>query len=179
MKISCLKVGGRTIKTVVAVFLCLMTGIIRKSDTAFYAAIAAVLCVQRTSKDSIHEAFNREMATVIGGMWGMLVLLFERNIWCIPYEAIRYLFLSVLLFPIINFSVLIKREKGTFLMCVVFLCITVTHGNDESPLSFGAARILDTTIGIVIALIINQFPIHRILTKGKRVLCRLRNHGAF
>ena len=168
MKISCLKVGGRTIKTVVAVFLCLLTGTIRKSDTAFYAAIAAVLCVQSTSKDSIHEAFNREAATVIGGIWGMLVLLFERNVWCIPCEAMRYLFLSVLLFPIINFSVLIKREKGTFLMCVVFLCITVTHGNDESPLSFGAARILDTTIGIVIALIINQFPIHRILAKGEQ-----------
>ena len=167
MKISCLKVGGRTIKTVVAVFLCLLTGTIRKSDTAFYAAIAAVLCVQRTSKDSFREAFNREMATVIGGIWGMLVLLFERNVWCIPYEAIRYLFLSVLLIPIINFSVLIKREKGTFLMCVVFLCITVTHGNDESQLSFGIARILDTTIGIVIALIINQLPIRR--AKGRRI----------
>ena len=91
MKISCLKVGGRTIKTVVAVFLCLQTGIIRKSDTAFYAAIAAVLCVQRTSKDSFREAFNREMATVIGGMWGMLVLLFERNIWCIPSVSYTHL----------------------------------------------------------------------------------------
>ena len=80
-------------------------------------------------------------------IWGMLVLLIERNVWCIPYEVLRYLFLSVLLIPIINFSVFIKREKGTFLMCVVFLCITVTHGNDESPLSFGVARILDTTIG--------------------------------
>ena len=54
-----------------------------------------------------------------------------------------------------------KTGKGTFLMCVVFLCITVTHGNDESPLSFGGAQILDTMVGIVIALIINQFPIHR------------------
>ena len=121
MKIGCLKVGGRTIKTVVAVFLCLLTGTIRKSDTAFYAAIAAVLCVQRTSKDSIHEAFNREMATVIGGMWGMLVLLFERNIWCIPYEAIRYLFLSVFLIPNINFSVLINGKKGRS-SCVLFFC---------------------------------------------------------
>ena len=64
MKINCLKVGGRTIKTVVAVFLCLLTGTIRKSDTAFYAAIAAVLCVQRTSKDSIREAFNREVVVI-------------------------------------------------------------------------------------------------------------------
>ena len=167
MKISCLRVGGRTVKTVLAVYLCLLIGIVRKSDTAFYAAIAAVLCVQRTSKDSIREAFNREVATVIGGIWGMLVLLFERYFWCSPCEVLRYLFLSVILIPIINFSVLIKRERGTFLMCVVFLCITVTHGNDESPLSFGIARILDTTIGIVIALIINQFPIRR--AKGRRI----------
>ena len=167
MKISCLRVGGRTVKTVLAVYLCLLIGIVRKSDTAFYAAIAAVLCVQRTSNDSFREAFNREEATVIGGIWGMLVLLFERYFWCSPCEVLRYLFLSVILIPIINFSVLIKRERGTFLMCVVFLCITVTHGNDESQLSFGIARILDTTIGIVIALLINQLPIRR--AKGRRI----------
>ena len=40
-------------------------------------------------------------------------------------------------------------------MCVVFLCITVTHGNDGNPLAFGMARIIDTTVGIVIALVIN------------------------
>lgn len=44
-------------------------------------------------------------------------------------------------------------------MCVVFLCITVTHGSDESPLAFGLNRIADTTVGIVIALIINQIPV--------------------
>ena len=161
MKISGLKVGGRTLKTVVAVFLCLLTGIVRKSDTAFYAAIAAVLCVQRTSEDSFREAFNREVATVIGGICGMFVLVFERNIFCVPYEVLRCLLLSILLIPIINFSVLIKQEKGTFLMCVVFLCITVTHGNDGNPLDFGMARIIDTTVGIVIALVINQFPFCR------------------
>lgn len=161
MKISGLKVGGRTLKTVVAVFLCLLTGIVRKSDTAFYAAIAAVLCVQRTSEDSFREAFNREVATVIGGICGMLVLVFERNIYCVTYEVLRCLLLSVLLIPIINLSVLIKQEKGTFLMCVVFLCITVTHGNDGNPLAFGMARIIDTTVGIVIALVINQFSLCR------------------
>lgn len=161
MKISGLKVGGRTLKTVVAVFLCLLTGIVRKSDTAFYAAIAAVLCVQRTSEDSFREAFNREVATVIGGICGMLVLVFERNIYCVTYEVLRCLLLSVLLIPIINLSVLIKQEKGTFLMCVVFLSITVTHGNDGNPLAFGMARIIDTTVGIVIALVINQFSLCR------------------
>ena len=112
MKISCLKVGGRTIKTVVAVFLCLLTGTIRKSDTAFYAAIAAMLCIQRTAEDSLREAFNRELATVIGGAFGIMVMVFEKNVYRIPCEIVRYFLLSVLLIPIIKFSVLIKREKG-------------------------------------------------------------------
>ena len=137
MKISCLKVGGRTIKTVVAVFLCLMAGTIKKSDTAFYAAIAAVLCVQRTSKDSFREAFNREVATVIGGAFGIMVVVFEKNVYRIPCEVLRYFLLSVLLIPIIKFSVLIKREKGTFLMYVVFLCIADTqlqsHAHGPKP----------------------------------------------
>ena len=156
MKISPLRVGGRTIKTVAAVFLCFLVDTARNSNTAFYAAIAAILCIQRTPKDSWRVALNREIATIIGGVWGMSILLIEKNIYSIPCEILRYLCLSVLLIPLINFSVLIKQEKGTFLMCVVFLCITVTHGNDESPLAFGLNRITDTTVGIIIALILNQ-----------------------
>ena len=161
MKISLLKVGGRTIKTVIAVFLCFLVDTARNSNTAFYAAIAAILCIQRTPKDSLREALNREIATIIDGVWGMTVLLVEKNIYLIPCEILRYSFLSILLIPLINFSVLIKQEKGTFLMCVVFLCITVRHGGDENPLLFGVNRIIDTTIGIMIALIMNQVPLEK------------------
>ncbi|MEY8326848.1 FUSC family protein [Lachnospiraceae bacterium 54-11] len=53
----------------------------KKIRHGIYAAIAAMLCIQRTAEDSLREAFNREVATVIGGIWGMLVLLIERNGW--------------------------------------------------------------------------------------------------
>lgn len=58
MKISLLKVGGRTIKTVIAVFLCFLVDTVRTANTAFYAAIAASLCIQRTPKDN-SNAWNR------------------------------------------------------------------------------------------------------------------------
>ena len=45
MKINPLKAGGRTIKTVIAVFLCCLVDTVRNSNTAFYAAIAAILCI--------------------------------------------------------------------------------------------------------------------------------------
>ena len=158
MKTNFWRVGGRTGKTVIAVFACFLIDTVRKNGIPFYAAIAAILCVQHNFKDSLNAALTREIATVIGGIFGAIILFLERNFYCIPNGLLRYLFLSILLIPIINFSVWIKQEKGTFLMCVVFLCVTTTHGNDESPLAFAIDRIIDTTIGIFIALFINQFP---------------------
>ena len=155
MKTNFVRVGGRTGKTVIAVFSCFLIDTLRENGIPFYAAIAAILCIQHNLKDSLNAALTREIATVIGGIFGMVILSFEKNIYRIPNDLLRYLFLSFLLIPIINFSVLIKQEKGTFLMCVVFLCITATHGNDESPLAFAIDRIIDTTIGIVVALLIN------------------------
>lgn len=85
----------------------------------------------------------------------MMFLLFERYIFPISIELLRYATLSLLLIPVIKFSLLIRQEKGTFLMCVVFQCVTVTHEGDISLVSFAINRILDTTIGIVVAVTVN------------------------
>lgn len=155
MKPYPIKVGGRIWKTVIAVYLCFLIDTIRNTGTPFYAAIAAILCIQRNQHDSIKQAKNREIATIIGGIYGMMFLLFERYIFPISIELLRYATLSLLLIPVIKFSLLIRQEKGTFLMCVVFLCVTVTHEGDISPVSFTINRILDTTIGIVVAVAVN------------------------
>lgn len=110
-------------------------------------------------KDSFKAAKNREIATIIGGIWGMSFLLFEKNIYYIQSDLLRHLVLSLMLIPIIKLSVWFKQTQGTFLMCVVFLCITVTHGNDVSPVQFALNRIIDTTIGICTALLVNCLPL--------------------
>ncbi|MDD3417168.1 MAG: aromatic acid exporter family protein [Lachnospiraceae bacterium] len=46
------KIGGRIVKTVIAVFLCFLVDTIRTSGAPFYAAIAAILCIQRNPKGS-------------------------------------------------------------------------------------------------------------------------------
>lgn len=76
-------------------------------------------------------------------------------------ELLRYAVLSLMLIPIIKFSLWLHQEKGTFLMCVVFLCITLTHKGDISPVSFAISRIVDTTIGIIVALIINTISLQK------------------
>lgn len=75
-----MKIGLRTLKTVLAVWVCFLIDDIRKAGVPFYAAIAAVLCVQHNRKDSFRVAKNREIATIIGGICGMGFLLFEKSI---------------------------------------------------------------------------------------------------
>ena len=64
-------IGMRTIKTVTAVYLCFVIDNFRSGGVPFYAAIAAVLCVQKDIHSSIKAAKNREIATLIGGLFGM------------------------------------------------------------------------------------------------------------
>lgn len=63
-----MKIGLRTLKTVLAVWVCFLIGDIRQAGVPFYAAIAAILCVQHNMKDSFRVAKNREIATIIGGI---------------------------------------------------------------------------------------------------------------
>ena len=121
MKSKPVKVGLRTIKTVLSVFLCFLIDSLRASSVPFYAVIASILCIQPDMENSLSVAKNRELSTIIGGILGMLFLLMERIFLPIQPEILRELTLSILLIPIINLSVLLKQKKGTFLTCVVFL----------------------------------------------------------
>ena len=91
----------------------------------------------------------------------MCFLIVERMFRPISSEIIRELILSITLMPIIYLSVVLKQQKGTFLMCVVFLCVTVTHNTDTSPLAFAINRIVDTSLGISVSLIVNSIPIKK------------------
>lgn len=142
------KIGLRIIKTVIAVFLCFLLDSFRASSVPFYAAIAAILCMQPNMKNSLNTAKNREFATITGGLCGAIFLFVERIFFTIQPELLRDLVLSLMLIPIIRFSLIIKMKNETFLMCVVFLCITVTHEKDINPFTFALNRIIDTSLGL-------------------------------
>lgn len=160
------KVGLRIIKTVIAVFLCFLLDFFRASSVPFYAAIAAILCMQQDMENSLKKAKNRELATIIGGVCGALFLLCERVFFHIQPELLRDLILSLMLIPLIRFSLIIKMKDETFLICVVFLCITVTHETDTIPFSFAINRIIDTSLGALISLAVNNISFQFLKAKS-------------
>lgn len=149
-----LHIGLRMVKTAVAVFICAIIGYWR-GQVPFYSMIAAVICMQASTDESFMMAIDRTIATLIGGLIGLGVLLLLQ---AIPVQALTplyYLVVCIMLIPVILVTVLIKKPSITYLTCVVFLSVTVTHISNETPAAFAFQRVADTLIGIAVALVIN------------------------
>ncbi len=154
----------RIIKSALAVFLCLMLNLFRSGEgIVFYSCIAAVLCIQKDVSSSTTVACNRLIGTLHGGLIGLLGLLVIQNTAIKEMEVLRYLFISVMIVVVIYTTLLIKQGQVSYFACVVFLSICVSHGLDENPFLFAWNRILDTCIGILVALFVNRMalPFHR------------------
>lgn len=101
-------IGMRIIKSAVAVFLCFGVYLLRGQGMPFYSAIAAVLCMQPYVSNSIKVALNRTVGTLIGGVFGMVVLLFEQS--CLPRDlpVLQYTVISLVIIPLIYVTLLVK-----------------------------------------------------------------------
>lgn len=147
-------IGMRVIKTVIAVYSCFLISFIR-NGIPFYSAIAAILCMQNNHSNSFQAGRSRMIGTLIGGIYGFLAIVLIDYVNIELFNYIHYLVLSLILIPIIYTNVLLKVNSSTYISCVVFFSITVSHGGDMSPIYFTLNRIVDTTIGIVVSLIVN------------------------
>lgn len=158
------KIGLRIIKSAIAVFLCFAVDLLRGDGIPFYSAIAALLCMQPDISSSLRTGISRMEGTLIGGFAGMLLLFFERRFLPSDARLLQYLMVSAMIVPLIYITVLLKMTSASYITCVVFMSVTVSHGADVSPWLFALNRILDTLIGIVVSLAVNAVP----FLKGKK-----------
>lgn len=153
------KIGMRIIKSAAAVFICFFIYIIRGVGTPFYSAIAAILCMQPGKESTKKVGLNRTIGTLIGGIFGVIVLLIERSLIPNTIPELTYLLISVAIIPLIYTTVLFKQSTASYISCVVFLSITVNHASDVIPYTFAINRIADTLIGIFVAYGLNSIRI--------------------
>lgn len=150
------RIGKRILKSSLAVFLCFVIYLLRGEEgIVFYSCIAAVLCMQQDSSNTRRVAANRVVGTLIGGFSGMLVLIIEKQLVPVDLPIVTYAFISFMIIPIIYVTVLLKKTSASYISCVVFMSVTVSHGADINPYLFACNRMLDTLIGIFVAYGIN------------------------
>lgn len=157
------KIGLRMVKTAIAVFLCFMIYLVRSTGIPFYSAIAAVLCMQPELDDSKAKGKSRIISTLIGGLSGMILLFLFQTYLTPEQELLRYTIISLMMIPLIYVTIWIKQPASSYLTCVVFMSVCISHAGDANPILFAINRMIDTLIGIIVAVGVNGFhlPHHK------------------
>ena len=154
-------IGARIIKSSVAVALCMVVYHIRTllpigNGLPFYSALSALWCLQPYPRTTKNNAGQRTIGTFTGALYGLIFIILMKSAGATT-PVLVYLAASVFIIPVIYTTVILDKRSASFFSCVVFLSIALTHSFDDDPYLFVFNRVLDTFIGIVIGLGVNNF----------------------
>lgn len=167
-------VGMRNFKTALAATLCALIYFpIYRNPT--FACIGAIFGMGRDLEDSKENGGNRLFGTIIGGLLGMALYHFyikfypEGNV-----EPLLFLFLFVgIIYLVIICQIFFL--PGAIQPAGVVLCIVLFNTPVDGYIDYALNRILDTGIGVIIAIAINLIlsrenirPIRMFLRKFKK-----------
>lgn len=161
MKLTFPPIGARIVKSSIAVGLCMAVYFIRtllpvENGIPFYGALAALWCIQPYNDSTKSNALQRSVGTLTGAAYGLLFLLLFRRLGLTIPELV-YVSASIVIIPVIYTTVVMDKRNASFFSCVVFLSIALTHSFDADPYLFVLNRVIDTFIGIIIGVAVNDF----------------------
>ncbi|WP_102398675.1 FUSC family protein [Haloimpatiens massiliensis] len=139
------RIGMRTIKTALSVFLCIITLNLLNIHYPFYACIAAVISMQSSVSDSFITGKNRMIGTSIGALIGLIFALIR------PENSILT---GIGIIAVIYFCNVLNKKSSITIACIVFLAI-MTNMKGQDPFIYSVTRLLETFIGIAIAVLVN------------------------
>jgi uncharacterized membrane protein YgaE (UPF0421/DUF939 family) len=136
----------------------------------FYAAIAAIICMQNTVEESFKVGRNRVLGTILGAVIGVI------------FYSIRptsILLSGVGIMIVIYICNLVKWNKSVTIAGIVF-CVIMTNLDGRDPFFYALNRVLDTLLGIIVAVLVNYFIVppnrlERILEESNEIIIRLMN----
>ena len=142
------RIGMRIIKTVIAVFLCGLLAFLR-DKSALYSMFAALFCIQRSTGKTIESSINRALGTLIGGVIGVLTVYAMDALNILHIDLLRYFLMSLLLIPIIELCLVIKKPDCAGMACMVVMCLVVDPG--DKPAVYSIERLFETLVGVLLA----------------------------
>lgn len=158
-------IGMRNTKTAVSVFICLLIFEIVNRENSFYACIAAVICMQATVDNSLKSGISRIVGTVIGGFLGVVLFAIGETY---MIEQLFIILIPIGIIILIETCVSLGKKGSVSICCVVYLSIMINHRYEGDYFWYAVNRVLDTSIGIIVAVIINRYlNIPKIFRKNK------------
>ena len=141
-------VGMRTLKTGIAVVITACLGNTFLISNPFYAVIGTVFAMQNTVKSSFVAGKNRFLGTVLGAIIGYLFAL-------VHFDHPFYLGFAVIV-TIICCNAL-KISSSIIIAATVCISILMGITADQNPLIYSLLRTTDTSIGIIVGILVNYF----------------------
>ncbi|WP_017416264.1 FUSC family protein [Clostridium tunisiense] len=138
------RLGLRTIKTSIAVYFCITISTMFGIDP-FYSCIAAVSTLQTSIQSSFVVGRDRMVGSAIGAFFGVIFSYFGQN---------SSFFTALALLCAIYTITLLNSKGAVNIACIVVIAIMVDP-TVTSPIQSGIERLLQTLLGIVIAVIVN------------------------
>ncbi|MEG0134807.1 MAG: FUSC family protein [Cetobacterium sp.] len=143
---------NKSLRISISVFLCVFLLKVMFGANPFYAAIAAVSCLQGTIKDSFKVGTERIIGTIFGGGIGLIAIYFISTE-ASDFKGSLIIGLSMMVI-IFGSTYLLKKPASNTIACIVFLGIA-TNMEGRDPYYWALKRIVTTIIGVIIALICN------------------------
>lgn len=151
------RLGLRAIKTSVAVFVCMVISNILHRPDDFFAGIAAIICMQQTYDETFKTGLHRFIGTAIGGVTGYVILEIVERIPFYSKDANVFI-IPLCLLIVIYFCNLINYQGSVVIGSIVLISVLSMYDRGvNSALIYVVDRVLDTTMGIIIAMIVNRF----------------------
>ena len=161
--------GQRIIRSMVAMWICMLIYYLRGRDgLPFLSVIAALQCIQPYSENSLVMGRKRIIGTLIGAVWGTAVLYFEflatGNAGL--EEMLHFLLMGAVAGAVIYSTVLLKMPENAYFSTVVFLSIVMNHATDTAPVIYVIDRVIDTTVGVFVGFFVNSLHLPRLRKEG-------------
>jgi len=149
-------IGMRNIKTSLSVFVCLLLFQIINRENSIYACVAAVICMQNTIVDSLEKGISRIIGTIVGGSTGALILFVATDLFSVRKDMMIFIIpLGIVI--LIEICVAIGKKQAVVISCVVYLSILISKNRDGGYMVYTVNRVIDTSAGIIITLLINKY----------------------
>lgn len=147
MKLQFKKVGMRNIKTAIAVVISVLISKSLKMEYPFYAAIASIISLQNSVENSFKAGRNRMLGTMIGALVGFI---------CASISPENPILVGLGIVCVIYLCNLLNWKESASIAGVVF-CAIMLNLKGNSPILYSINRILDTFVGITVAITVNYF----------------------
>lgn len=137
--------GLRTLKTLIALLLCVLLMEYVFNDIPFFACIGAVVAVEKTIPKSIQASISRNLGTIVGGVLGIIFASITKN----------EIFLTFGIIPLIYIINIIGKRESIVAGAIVYFAVVYLNYGGEAAALYGFRRIMWTLLGSFIGIAVN------------------------